>query len=108
MMKSPFPGMDPYLEPHWWDVHTSLITEARRQLNRSLPPGLVARVEERVAVESDDALDRRIGPDVRVFSPSTADPSEGKGGIAIEAPFKLVVEYDPLIERFIRIIDQGG
>jgi hypothetical protein len=22
-MKTPFPGMDPYLEPHWLDVQTS-------------------------------------------------------------------------------------
>ena len=29
-MASPFPGMDPYLERHWRDVHLSLIAEARR------------------------------------------------------------------------------
>jgi hypothetical protein len=23
-MKSPFPGMDPYLEPHWLDIHARL------------------------------------------------------------------------------------
>src|SRR4051794_9246635 len=108
-MPSPFPGMDPYLEPHWLDVHTALIGEARRVLNRSLPPGLVARAEERVAVESDDERLHRVGPDVRVFSPSTADPAEGAGGVAaIEAPYKLVVDLDPIIERFIRIIDQQG
>lgn len=28
-MPSPFPGMDPYLEAHWGDVHTSLATYAR-------------------------------------------------------------------------------
>jgi hypothetical protein len=43
------------LETHWLDVHTSLIAEARRALNRTLPSELVARAEERVAVESDDA-----------------------------------------------------
>jgi hypothetical protein len=107
-MKSPFPGMDPYVEPHWEDVHTSLIGDTRRALNRSLPQGLVARVEERVAVEADDQRSRRIAPDVRVFSPSTADPNEGAGGVVIEAPFKLVVDLDPILERFIRIIDQDG
>jgi len=25
-MPSPFPGMDPFLEKHWGDVHTSLVT----------------------------------------------------------------------------------
>jgi hypothetical protein len=100
--------MDPYLERSWLDVHTSLIGEARRHLNRSLPEGLVARAEERLAVESDDDYQRRVAPDVRVFTPSTADPDEGVGGVAIEAPFKLVVQRDPQIERFIRIIDQDG
>ena len=100
--------MDPYLEPHWLDVHTAFISEARRFLNRSLPAGLVARAEERVAVESDDDYTARIGPDVRVFAPSTADPAEGKSGFVIDAPYKLVVELDSLIERFIRIIDESG
>lgn len=107
-MKSPFPGMDPYLERHWLDVHTALIGEIRRALNRSLPEGLVARAEERVAVESDDDALRRIGPDVRVFSPSTADPREHEGGVLIEAPYKLVVDLQPIIERFIRILDDAG
>lgn len=108
-MTSPFPGMDPYLERHWLDVHTALIGELRRVLNRGLPADLIARAEERVAIESDDDLTRRIGPDVRVFSPSTADPAEGAGGgVVIEAPYKLVVELDPIIERFVRIIDEAG
>ncbi|HXE54615.1 MAG TPA: DUF4058 family protein, partial [Tepidisphaeraceae bacterium] len=107
-MPSPFPGMDPYLERHWLDVHTALVADARRALNRLLPAGLVARVEERVAIESTQDVARRAAPDVRVFSPSAADPLEGSGGVAIEAPFKLVLELDPLIERFIRILDEGG
>jgi hypothetical protein len=108
-MKSPFPGMDPYLEPHWLDVHTVLIGEARRALNRSLPPGLVARAKERVAVESDEERLHRVGPDVRVFAPSTTDPAEGaRGAIVIDAPFKLVVDVDPITERFLRIIDEEG
>ena len=31
-MASPFPGMDPYLEQFWGDVHHALITYARDQL----------------------------------------------------------------------------
>jgi hypothetical protein len=107
-MPSPFPGMDPYLEPHWLDVHTAIVAEARGTLNRLLPPGQVARAEERLAIESDEQLFRRMGPDVRVFSPSTADPSEGAGGVVIEAPFKLVLELDPIIERYVRIVDEAG
>jgi hypothetical protein len=32
-MKSPFPGMDPYLEAHWLDVHPRLIVGAAKQLS---------------------------------------------------------------------------
>ncbi len=53
-MPSPFPGMDPYVELQWPDVHLSLIAEGRRALNRSLPTGLVARSETRVVVEPID------------------------------------------------------
>jgi len=107
LMKSPFPGMDPFLEPHWVDIHSSLVVGTRDELNLHLPEDLVARSEERVAVESDDG-DREIGPDVRVFSPSNADPEEEGRGVILEAPFKLVVQNDPIIERFIRIIDEAG
>ena len=100
--------MDPFLEPHWLDVHTALVAEGRRALNRLLPRGLVARVEERVAIESDEDVFRRVGPDVRVFSRSTTDPSEGTGGTVIETPYKLVVELDPIIERYIRVLDDAG
>jgi hypothetical protein len=50
-MKSPFPGMDPYLEQHWGDVHHNLITFAQGMLNEHLPRDLRARVQERVLVE---------------------------------------------------------
>lgn len=105
-MESPFPGMDPYLERHWLDVHTKLVAYAADELNRVLPETLVARTEERVAVESDGVLGRMIGPDVRVFSPASADASDA--GPAVDAPFKLVLDLDPVIERFIRILDESG
>ena len=107
-MPSPFPGMDPYLEPHWLDVHTALIAEARRMLNRSLPAGLVARAEERIADEPGEERLRLVGANAGIVSPSTVDPSQGAGGVVIEAPYKLVVEVDPLMERFIRVIDDAG
>ena len=36
-MKSPFPGMDPYLEQHWGDFHNNLISFAQGMLNERLP-----------------------------------------------------------------------
>lgn len=44
-MPSPFPGMDPYLEGYVWpDVHHSLASQIRDQLNPHLRPRYVARI----------------------------------------------------------------
>jgi hypothetical protein len=107
-MPSPFPGMDPYLEPHWRDVHTRLVTYSADALNRILPDSLVARTEERVAVGSDSGDWRGLHPDVRVFSPPDARQSSSGGGAAIAVPFRLELEEEAATERFIRILDQSG
>lgn len=102
-MKSLFPGMDPYLEAHWLDVHGSLIAAARNQLNTRLPDDLIARSEERLVIDATDWESSHVmRPDVRVFAPATSEADEG--GVAIEAPFKLVVDLEPLKQRYIKII----
>ena len=45
-MKSPFPGMHPWLEAHWGDVHTRLVVEASNQIQRQLPAGLKVSVDD--------------------------------------------------------------
>ena len=66
-MPSPFPGMDPYLEAHWRDVHASLIIYASDALQGVLPGSLRARVEERVLLETPQGIgDHPLFPDVRV------------------------------------------
>ncbi len=113
-MPSPFPGMDPYLEPHWPDVHAVLTSEARTALNRQLPKGLVARVEERVAVGSapDGAAgSTRVGPDVRVVATSPADRTSGAAAAAlvrVDAPYLLLADDEPPVERYVRVIDADG
>jgi hypothetical protein len=96
--------MDPYLESHWGDVHASLVIYARDQLQAGLPGSLVARVEERVFVESPIVLRRALVPDVRVFE-NRSGKSEGaktNGAVAMAEP--LIVELDePLTEGFIEI-----
>ncbi len=108
-MKSPFPGMDPYLEPHWLDVHASLAVGSRDSLNEQLPEDLVASVEERVAIESQGGEDHLFGPDVRVFEPR-AEGTESSGAAAdtsgiVDAPYRLLAQVEPMIERFIRVIE---
>ena len=64
-MLGPFPGMDPYLEDPtlWPDLHHSFLTFARSAIRAALPPGYIARVEERVLILP---LERGIIPDVFV------------------------------------------
>ncbi len=102
--------MDPYLETHWQAVHAILIAETWRALNRSLPVDLSATVEERVAIESDqDQRHLRAGPDVFVFEPAAGPwDKPNSGTVVIDAPYRLVVEPEPAVERFVRIINQDG
>ncbi len=107
-MSSPFPGMDPYLEQYWRDVHTSLIVYARNQLQSKLPSDLRARVEERVLVESPGAAPRGVHPDVRVFETERpalrAAPATSE--IAAE-PLLLEIVDEPTTETFIEIREVG-
>jgi len=51
-MENPFPGMNPYLERDWQDLHQRFITHASEQLAPRLPRELRVRVQQRVFVES--------------------------------------------------------
>jgi hypothetical protein len=109
-MASPFPGMDPYLEQFWRDVHASLIIYARDQLQGRLPGDLRARVEERVVVEPGEGEDRNVYPDIRVVErgrgPSAAVATEAD--VAVLQPVILQLEDEPMTETFIEIIDVGS
>ncbi|MBS1253816.1 MAG: hypothetical protein MAG451_02869 [Anaerolineales bacterium] len=77
-MASPFPGMDPYLEGIWGDVHIQLISTFRTLLTRLLAPRYITDLGSRVIVERlpDDDLDgRAIMPDVAVLQPEHAAPT---------------------------------
>lgn len=111
-MKSPFPGMDPYLETSWGDVHTSLVTYTRNQLNRQMPPGVRARVEESVAVEVDDPTDDEVVtyfPDVQILSTDRGSGTATAPRTA-EATEALVIarKPEPDIQRSIRIVTADG
>jgi len=99
-MASPFPGMDPYLEQHWGDVHHRLITYASDQLQKVLPRDLRARVEERVFVASSEDGQRAIIPDVRVL-----ERPRRKGKQSIPPTTQVVAE--PLIILIDEDIKQG-
>jgi hypothetical protein len=109
-MKSPFPGMDPYLERHWRDVHSSLVIYARDQMQEFLPEELFARVEERVYVENPGNDDRSIYPDVRVVEhrPGTQSTVAVADEIEIAESFLVTTQDEPVTETYIEIREIGS
>ena len=112
LVKSPFPGMDPYLETRWGDVHQGLVTYARDALQPNLPPDLRARIEERVYVETETEQIRRIVPDVYIARPHPAKTGQAQraeaGGVALAEPMVFLLEDEPVTEGYIEIIERGG
>jgi Protein of unknown function (DUF4058) len=100
--------MDPYLERHWLDVRTSLVSSARDALNQSLPDDLAASAEERIAIEDGDDHPRAYMPDVRVMEPRATGAPDGSGHVATDAPLRLLVQVEPITERFIRVTEAGS
>ncbi|MCS6949240.1 MAG: DUF4058 family protein [bacterium] len=113
-MKNPFPGMNPYLERYWRDVHASFIVYAREALQTQLPPGMVARIEERVYVDvPQDGIHRIIYPDVHVSE--QREPSRGGAATATAVleqvatqRFIVELEEEPIAETYIEIVDLSG
>src|SRR5262245_46256992 len=66
-MKSPFPGMDPYIEAsgRWEDFHKKLIGDIERALAAALPPRYRVSLVERSYV----VLAGRDGKDASAFLP---------------------------------------
>lgn len=109
-MPSPFPGMDPWLEQHWGDVHTRLVTYCSDRLQSALPRDLRARVEERVYLEWEEEGEvggRSVVPDIRVVEYPHAGPKTATDVAVLEAdPALRVTPFDEsTTERFIEIRD---
>ncbi len=109
-MTSPFPGMDPYLERHWGDVHQALVTYIRDEIQSSLPGDLRARMQERVYIELPDAR-REYYPDVRVVerirpaSPGAATAVAEPASAALAEPLVIHLDVEPITEGYIEIVD---
>jgi hypothetical protein len=108
-MKSPFPGMDPYLEWHWGDVHASLTTYARDQLAGQLPPDLRVRVEEYVAVDEESGGSAAFVPDVRVeerrATARTSPIVEPTAAVGLAERVLVPLYVEPPTLRYLRVID---
>lgn len=100
-MRSPFPGMDPYIETRetWTDFHADLAPEIQEQLNRVIQPRYVARLNATVTYEAVEiAQTRGVRPDVSVWhrqdAPSAAMPRDA--AIAIAPVESLIAQEFPL------------
>ncbi len=95
-MDSPFAGMNPYLEePSMWpDVHNSLITEIRNQIQNALAPKYRAVITPYTAFESlAIAPVRAVFPDVAVLETPPPRPAPG-GGVAVATTIETAVEIE--------------
>src|SRR5277367_7111901 len=105
-MPSPFPGMDPYLEAHWRDIHASLIIYARDALQGVLPSSLRARVEESVLLETPKGIgDHPLFPDVRVVEYTSKRGLETRpdAGVAVAEPLLIETAAEPAAETLVEI-----
>lgn len=113
-MRSPFPGMDPYVQQFWRDMHHRLITYAHDDLQPRLPKRLRARVEERVFVESEGGQYRPISTDVYVIEypkprPAATAPDGGVAlELAVEEPLLIHLRDEPVSQGYLEIIDAAS
>src|SRR5689334_4717246 len=108
-MPSPFPGMDPYLEAHWRDVHASLVVYSSDAIQGLLPRSLRARINERVMPETPENIGfHPLYPDVWVVGHAVRRGLETRPepGAAVEELLLVDVELEQTTETFLEIIDR--
>ena len=100
-MKSPFPGMDPFIEACglWGDFHSHLIEKIGEKLADVAPDHYLVRTGERsyvVLVESEGKKSYPFLPDVSVSAPRRAKKAPKRGGTALAEP---VSDAEPVTMR---------
>lgn len=115
--ENPFPGMNPYLEGGWPDVHTRLVAEIGNLLGADLPQGLVARVEEAVAVDDISGVDEsRYKADTAVVekeswrygTPPAWSPEAHSGADGLVATEPEIFSVEEATERWVEIRTTEG
>ncbi len=110
--ENPFPGINPWMQLRWPDVHTRLIAYVCDSLAGALPDDLSVSAEESVSLsdEVDDGK-KRYAADLAVRdtgSRSWITPwdAEDAGGVAVAEP--LVLDENPHPSRWVEIADTKG
>jgi hypothetical protein len=117
-MKSPFPGMDPYIEACglWEDFHDELINEIKRALAQAVPARYLVRTRERsyvVLVESEGKATRPFVPDVSVTTqkgrkkpaPRRASPAVAEHGVEVGPVVMRAFIEEEHREAFVEIYE---
>ena len=115
-MRSPFPGMDPYIEPigRWADFHFDLIAEIKRGLEPQLPARYFVELGERSyidLVEAEGKKTKPFAPDVRVTEPrGGSEGRQASSALAEPATAAAVMNMqayssDEFRETFVEIHD---
>ncbi len=110
-MKSPFPGIDPFIEAQgfWPDFHASFITYLRDMLAAELPDNYEARIDERVnLVELPAEKMKRIKPDLAVSrGGQTGNVPLARAGVATLEPatIPLLIEEESR-ETYVEILQR--
>src|SRR5205085_4164835 len=111
MTRSPFPGMDPWMEHRWADAHARLIIYVANQLQRQLPEPLIASAEEAVSINALGAeRPTSVRPDVSVaeaYELREAAVAEPPPASDVAKPL-LVLAHDPALDRHVQIIDPSS
>jgi hypothetical protein len=96
--------MDPYLEDPalWGDVHHTLISALRRQLNRNLPEGYIALIQERIYLETREGSQQYV-PDVSVGVSNREVRSQSATAAVADAPVHIALHAEPVREPYIEI-----
>ena len=101
-MKSPFPGMDPYIESHglWGDFHGHLIEKIYEQIADAAPERDFVRAGKRsyhVLIESEGKDEHPFIPDVKITAAESGKkPKKKSSGVAVA---ESTTEEGPLTLR---------
>ncbi len=108
--KNPFPGMNPFLEDYWHDVHVSLIGSIQEVLTQCLPLDLHIRPKK--AEDSEDRpqayrVDVALTENWKQGIPPIWKPEQNEvGGVSVAEP--ELIKSEPLPERWIEISTAKG
>ncbi len=99
-MHSPFPGMDPYLEDaaFWSGFHTTMIVAMSGSINKALPAGYYADIEQHVWLQ-DEEFD---------VHESFNHPVAADKPVSVSTEVTLAMILHKSRQKFVKIVDQPG